>query len=182
MNDEPAAGAAFDEITNEFAGEASRRAYAAWNSGEADKLVSLCHHEVLWEDPGIEGGRLVGIDPLRWWLEETFAAFPDLTFEPDGPLLIAVDGRSFGQQWLARATMRGPFRGMAPTQRSVTMTGVDIHAYREGALARVYTVYDRLPVSVQLGAMPEPGSPLGRLGVRMQHLSARRMRKHRPAD
>lgn len=180
MSDEQ--GAAFDEITSEFADEASRNAYAAWNSGEAAQLVALCHQQVLWEDPGIEGGRLVGIESLRRWLEETFAAFPDLTFEPDGPLLIAVDGRSFGQQWLAHATMRGPYRGMAPTHRAVAMTGVDIHAYREGALARVRTVYDRLPVSVQMGAMPEPGSTLERLGLRMQHRSARRMRRRRVRD
>ena len=62
--------------------------------------------------------------------------------------------------------------------RSLAMTGVDIHACREGELARVYTVHDRLPISVQVGAMPESGSALDRSGVRMQHLSARRMRNH----
>jgi steroid delta-isomerase-like uncharacterized protein len=172
---------ALDKVTTEFAAEAVRRFVAAWNSHDPALLVELCQPDVEWEDPAIEGGHMTGLDALRDWLADMYAAFPDLTFEVVEPLFVAADGRSFGQQWSAHATMRGPYLGMEPTQRAVDFDGIDLHAYREGSLASVRTIYNQMPVAVQVAAAPEPGSKLDHLGKRMQHLAARRMRKH-PSD
>jgi hypothetical protein len=70
---------------------------------------------------------------------------------------------------------------MEPTQQAISFTGIDLHAYRGGSLASVRTIYNQMPVAVQMAAAPEPGSALDHLGKRMQHLAAHRMRKH-PSD
>lgn len=167
-----------DEVTAEFAALAVERFVAGWNSHDPQRLVELCRADVHWEDPAIEGGHLSGLDSLRRWLADSYIAFPDLTFHVEAPLFLAVDGRSFGQQWRADATMLGPYLGMEPTQRAISFTGIDIHSDRGGSLASVRTIYNQMPVAVQMAAAPEPGSTLDHLGKRMQHLAAHRLRKH----
>lgn len=167
-----------DEVTAESAGQAAERFVAAWNSHDPEQLVNLCRPDVQWEDPGIEGGHLSDVENLRKWLADTYIAFPDLTFSKESPLFLAADGRSFAQEWHADATMCGPYLGMEATQQAISFSGVDIHAYRGGSLSSVRTIYNQMPVAVQMAAAPEPGSALDHLGKRMQHLAAHHMRKH----
>jgi len=57
------------------------------------------------------------------------------------------------------------------------VTGVSIDQWREGKLVETWTQWDNLGLARQLGAAPPEGSVGERLGLRIQHIAARRMRK-----
>jgi hypothetical protein len=75
--------------------------------------------------------------------------------------------------------MTGPLAppGFAPTETVVAMRGVDIHAFRGDLLAHCITVTDVAGVALQIGAMPPAGSIGEKMGVQVQHLMARRLRR-----
>ena len=106
---------------------------------------------------------------------------PDLTFEWDGPLHLAEDGRSVKVAWRGVASMTGPLNppGYAPTGQRVEMSGVDTLWIKDGRLVRVRSVTDVMAVARQIGAAPEPGTMAERVGVLVQRLAARRLRHDR---
>ena len=168
-----------DEVSENFAVVMSARTFGAWNSHEPDRLVGLTDPSVEWEDPGIDGGRLTGQPALRAWLERTWACWPDLTFEPTSALHLAMDHRSVMVAWRATGAMLGAWSGYAPTHRAVEFSGVDMHRYRGGKIVCVATVYDMLPISRAIGALPPEGSLLERAGAALQHLTAWGMRRRK---
>lgn len=170
----------FDELPPEQLGEYAAQFLHAWNSHDPSRLIALSHPDVLWEDPFIaDGGKLIGHDALRGWLESVWVSMPDLTFEIDGSLHLALDRRSVMVGWPGTGTMTGPLDppGFAPTHGRVEMTGADTHWLRNGLLAHVRTVTDVMTVGRQIGAAPAPGSAAERFGTVMQHLAARKMRR-----
>ncbi len=97
-----------DPVSAESARSSADISLAAWNSHDAERLVALSDPTVRWEDPYIPGGRLDGHDALREGSAGTWRAMPDLTFEWDGPLHLAEDGRSVQVAWRGVASMTGP--------------------------------------------------------------------------
>jgi len=170
-----------DPVSAESARSLADGLLAAWNSHDAERLVALSDPTVRWEDPSIPGGRLDGHDALRDWLAGTWRALPDLTFEWDGPLHLAEDGRSVMAAWRGVATMTGPLNppGFAPTGQRVEMSGADTLWIKDGRLVRVRSVSDVMAVARQIGAAPEPGTMAERVGVLVQRLAARRLRRDR---
>jgi hypothetical protein len=75
--------------------------------------------------------------------------------------------------------MTGPLDppGFAPSGGKVESRGIDIHEFRDGLIAHVYTATDVASVAGQIGAMPPPGTIGEKLGVNVQKLMARRLRK-----
>ncbi|HKN92570.1 MAG TPA: hypothetical protein VJ622_20110, partial [Acidimicrobiia bacterium] len=67
--------------------------------------------------------------------------------------------------------------GFAPTGGMVEFRGIDTHDFRDDLLAHVWTVTDVAAVAGQIGAMPPPGSIGEKLGVQVQHLMAKRLRR-----
>jgi hypothetical protein len=171
--------AAFDELSREQVEGFADKFLAAWNSHDPSQLVALSTADVLWEDPYIEGGRLVGHQALSDWLSSVWRSMPDLTFEIVGSLHLALDQRSAMVNWRGVGTMTGELRppGFAPTNGRVEMLGADTHWMRDGKLAHVLTVTDVMAVGRQIGAAPQPGSRAERMGIVMQRLAARKMRK-----
>jgi steroid delta-isomerase-like uncharacterized protein len=171
--------AGFDELSGERVEEFAQQFLDAWNSHDPNRLVALSNPDVLWEDPYIEGGHLVGHAALSEWLGSVWRSMPDLTFEIVGNLHLALDRRSAMVNWRGVATMTGELQppGFAPTNGRVEMFGADTHWFRDGKLARVLTVTDVMAVGRQIGAAPQPGSGAERLGVLMQRLAARKMRR-----
>jgi len=172
-----------DVLTVDDAADAVARVVTAWNSHSADRLVELSRPDVLWEDPFIPSGRLVGQDALGRWLSGIWRAMPDLCFVVDGPVHLAADGRSLLAEWSGTATMTGPLDppGFAPTGRPITMTGTDRQWFDGGLLTHVRTTTDVMHVARQIGAAPQPGSFAERLDVPPQPAAAAGMRRRRPA-
>jgi hypothetical protein len=80
------------------------------------------------------------------------------------------------------ATFRAPLTApgvppLAPTGTSLEMLGMDRSEVRERRLARHQIFWDMGELGRQIGALPPRGSRADRLTRRMQHLSARRLRR-----
>jgi steroid delta-isomerase-like uncharacterized protein len=167
-------------VTDEFARDWPPRFAAAWNSHDPGRLAALATDDVFWEDPFIHGeGHLEGAAALRDWLTSVWRAIPDLTFAIVGEPLVSLDRTKLGAYWRGTGRNTGPLEppGFAPTDRTVLMTGFDLHEFRDGLLSRVVTVTDVNSVARQIGAAPPPNSLGERLGVRVQRLGAARMRR-----
>lgn len=168
-----------DQLTAEFVRAFAPKFLDAWNSRDATRLTALSHANVVWEDPFIPAGSLVGHDALAQWVYRIWRAMPDLRFEIVDDVHVALDGKSLMVSWRGTGTMTGPLEppGFAPTNNPVHMAGADTHWFHDGLLTHVRTVTDTTAVARQIGAAPEPGTYAERLGVLMQRLVARRARR-----
>jgi predicted SnoaL-like aldol condensation-catalyzing enzyme len=58
-------------------------------------------------------------------------------------------------RWTSHGTHQGESRGLPPTYKRVTNSGVNIFRIAEGRIAEVWDIYDRLWVWQQLGVLPD---------------------------
>lgn len=62
--------------------------------------------------------------------------------------------------WTNTATHSGPFMGIPPTGRAITISGIDIHLMRDGKMAEHWHAVEELQMLQQLGLVPAPeGAP-----------------------
>jgi steroid delta-isomerase-like uncharacterized protein len=170
----------YSTITDEFARDWVARFIAAWHSHDPEQLAQLSVDDVLWEDPFIyPTGALRGRDALRGWLTSVWRSIPDLTFEVVGEPFVSFDRTRLAAEWIGRGHMTGALDppGFAPTMGAIELRGIDIHEFRGEQLAHVETITDLGSMARQIGAMPPPGTVTERVGVQMQHLTARRLRR-----
>jgi steroid delta-isomerase-like uncharacterized protein len=82
---------------------------------------------------------------------EILQAFPggDYTIED----LVAEGDRVVGR-WTMHATHRGAIMGIAPTGKTVTMTGSDIIRWENGKASEVWHIEDVLGMLQQIGVIP----------------------------
>jgi predicted ester cyclase len=100
--------------------------------------------------PGAPGG-LEG----AWQTFDMFqTAFPDQHFTIED--MIAEGDRVVSRVTMS-GTQQGPFMGIPPTGKHVTMTGIDINRFVGGKSVEHWVEMDRLGLMQQLGVIP----PLG---------------------
>jgi steroid delta-isomerase-like uncharacterized protein len=115
------------------------------NPAIADQLISPKFTGPAGNGP--EGFKAV-ISPLR-------QGFPDLHFKIED--MVAEDSRVV-VRWTSKGTHRGPFAGIAPTDRQVFNEGIAIYLIEDGKIAASWSQVDRLGVLQQIGALPPTGS------------------------
>ena len=100
-------------------------------------------------------------------------AFPDLHITIED---VIADGDKVMMRWTSRGTHRGVLMGLAPTGKQVEVTGMSIDRFEDGKIAESWSNWDTLGLLRQLGASPAPGSIGEKVGIQLQHLTARRSR------
>lgn len=133
---------------------AERRFYEElWNQhdlGAVDEHVApdVVEHNPVFpgQGPGREGFRQSVAMPL--------SAFPDLQITIEE---MVAEGDKIVVRWVARGTHRGEFMGIPPTNRQVTVEGIDIYRYAGGKRVETWRQWDRLGLMQQLGPIPTPG-------------------------
>jgi steroid delta-isomerase-like uncharacterized protein len=112
----------------------------------------------VWEDvveqvpfPG-QGPGLAGLQDV---LRSMRAAFPDLHWSVAEQL---ADGDRVLTRFEWTGTHRGPFLGVPPTGRRVTVWGMVIDRFVEGRIKDTRILVDTLGLMTQLGALPSPRS------------------------
>jgi steroid delta-isomerase-like uncharacterized protein len=124
-----------------------RRYYEEVLSGRDDSLLG----ELL--DPGFlshgPGGVTVGVDGYAKAVAATHAAFADLTVSIHDQI---AEGDEVVTRWSATGTQTGPYVGVPPSNRVVTVSGIHIHRVHGGRLVEHWEEVDALGALRQMGA------------------------------
>jgi len=81
------------------------------------------------------------------------AAFPDRRFVVDDMI---AEGDKVSARFTMRGTHKGEFRGIAPSGKEVTMTGIDMIRLAEGKMVEDRVEVDQIGMMQQLGVIPSP--------------------------
>jgi predicted ester cyclase len=168
----------FQHLEAQVASDFLQRLHAAVNAHDARAVAALCSEDVLWTDPAAPEPLLGREAVYRFHHDIMFRALPDVRVVlVDGPYL-AIDGQSVAARLRIRGTMTGPLAppGFAPTGASVEFESAEFSRFEGGLLKQHTVVLDMLSLARQIGAVPRAGTVADRLGVRLQHLTARRIR------
>jgi predicted ester cyclase len=95
-----------------------------------------------------------GREGIKQFFRMIYGSFPDAHLSVED---IVADGDKVAWRFTVRATHTGPFRGIPPTGRPVTLTGIAITRMREGQMAENWNETDDLGMVQQLGVIPTPG-------------------------
>ncbi|WP_048151771.1 ester cyclase [Methanolacinia paynteri] len=107
-----------------------------------DELIAadyIEHNPVPGQEPGAEG--------VKNKLKDLRAAFPGIRFFP-GEFVAEGDLVAVSYRW--EATHNGPFMGLAPTGKRVSVEGMDFYKFKNGKLAEHRDCADMLGLMVQL--------------------------------
>ncbi len=148
----------------------------AFSSGDVAAADELLDPDAISHDPATPAAMqsLRGPEAFKRTVSMYRMGFPDLRMVVDD---VVADGDKVVLRWHTEGTHRGELQGLAPTGKRGSVTGISIDQWREGKLVETWTQWDNLGLARQLGAAPPEGSVGERLGLRIQHIAARRMRK-----
>src|SRR4051812_47328055 len=118
---------------------------------------------------------LRGPERLKMIVRMYRGAFPDIRMTVESAY---CDGDTVIARWRAVGTHSGELLGFAATGASVDVCGIDIFQWSDGKVVDGFAQWDNLGLARQIGAAPREGSRGDRLGHRLQHITARRMRRH----
>jgi steroid delta-isomerase-like uncharacterized protein len=126
-----------------------QRFYDAYNKKDEAILSEVIADDYV--DYGHEPpGR--GLQGAKSDRQEIGRAFDDARFDIDD--IIASDDRA-AVRWTLRATHTGPFAGLSPTQKKVTVNGISLYRLRDGKITETRNLADRLAILTQLGAIEQ---------------------------
>lgn len=157
--------------------EGSRRLLEeSFNNGDFSLVDQLVSPDAVNHDPA-EPAHMRGLrgpEVVRRTVQMYRAAFPDVRMAVDD---VIAAGDKVVLRWHSEGTHRGELEGLAPTGAHGSVTGISIDRWKDGKVVETWTEWDNLGLARQLGAAPPEGSIGERLGMAMQRLMARRMRK-----
>jgi ketosteroid isomerase-like protein len=157
------------------------RWYAAWNVHDVDAIGALMTGDVRYEDPAADSDVLEGRQAVTEYVRAAFRGLPDLHLEKleewptPGDAVIASYFRITATFTGALETPGMP--SLAPTNGPIDLLGMDRSEIHDRLIARHQIFWDTGALGRQLGAYPARGSAGDRLSRRLQHLTARRLRR-----
>lgn len=136
----PPSGNASTEVTRHGVVEGL---FAAWSSHDADKVVAFYTDDVAYEDVPL-GRTSHGKTELRKFVEDTFAAFPDLKVEVVSSSI--CDGHGVSEVvWSATD------KGFLKTDKRFSVRMVSVFELHQGKVSRNEDFYDLSTITRQLG-------------------------------
>jgi predicted ester cyclase len=102
------------------------------------------------------------------------AAFPDVRMTVDD---VIAAGDQVVLRWHSEGTHRGELAGLAPTGVRGSVTGISIDRWKDSKVVESWAEWDNLGLARQLGAAPPEGSFGEKMGVGLQRVMARWMRR-----
>lgn len=172
-----AAGAA--TAPADFADASRRLLEQSFNSGNFELIDQLVAPEALNHDPALppQMRDLRGPDGLKRVVNMYRAAFPDVRMTVDD---VIASGDKVVLRWHSEGTHRGELAGLAPTCVHGSVTGISIDRWQGGKIVEAWAEWDNMGLARQLGAAPPEGSIGEKVGMGLQRLMARWMRRKNP--
>jgi steroid delta-isomerase-like uncharacterized protein len=139
-----------------------RRLYdEVWNKRRLELVNELISPSHALNDPHLAGSA-VGPEAYKRVLTQFIAAFPDLRFTVED---IIAEKDKVVVAWVITGTHKREFRGIAATNKKVSVEGITINHVAKGKIIDSDVSLDYLGLFQQLGAVAaigeRKGSPLG---------------------
>lgn len=120
-----------------------------WNKGNLGAIDEIIANDFVSRQPLL--GETRGKDAFRRQVQMYRAAFPDLDIATED---VGAAGDRFFMTWIARATHRGSFLGVPPTNRKGEVRGITVGRVGGGKLVEHTQVYDTLTLFQIMGVVP----------------------------
>lgn len=134
------------------------RYFDAWNRQDAEAIAAVFAADGTYSDPIV---RELGPEATGAYAGALFSAFPDLAFSV-GRRTVGDDG-VVTAEWRMTGTQSGPYQGLPPSGRPVSVDGVDVIAVDGDRVRSVVGYFDGGAVPRQLGLQvivrPERAGP-----------------------
>lgn len=121
-----------------------------WNSKKLEVLEELVDPAFVNHDPSNPDVR--NREDLKQFAITVATAFPDAHITQEDMI---GEGDKVAKRWTLRGTHRGPFLGIAPTERLVEFTGTETYRIVNDKIVELWWNWDLLGLMKQLGAIPE---------------------------
>ena len=141
--------------------------YEAFNTGNADALDNYIAEDAVDHAVDTMMTKKHGLAAVKDWLLANKAAFPDTKLTVNA---IAASGDTVLSYYTFTGTNSGMMMGMPPTNKSVSVDGVDIVVFKDGKVVEHWEVTDNLGMMKQLGMMPEP-----KMDMKMDNMKMKKM-------
>ena len=134
-----------------------------FNEGRVDALDEVMSDDLVLHDPQLPPEQRGTAGP-RAVVETYRGAFPDLHMTIED----VIEQRDrVVIRWTGRGKHTGELNGLAPTDRTVEVTGITIQRIAGGRVAEAWSNWDTLGLLQQIGASPAPGSLVEKVSVQV---------------
>jgi steroid delta-isomerase-like uncharacterized protein len=127
---------------------ARRFVHEFWNNSNLSVADILFHQDAVNHDPATPNLGM-GPEAMKRLVTIHRTAFPDLIMQIEEMIaerdLVVI-------RWSSLGTHRGEFRGVTPTGKRVSTTGITMLRVYRGVITEVFTHWDALGVMRQIGA------------------------------
>lgn len=130
----------------------SRGIDEVWNQGHFAVADELIDSDFVAHTPR-SADDLHGPEGVKRYYASLREAFPDLHFTIEDQI---AEGDKVVARWTAEGTHKGEFRGIPPSGKQVSLSGITINRVADGTMMEGWTNLDELGLLRQLGALPAP--------------------------
>jgi steroid delta-isomerase-like uncharacterized protein len=135
--------------------------FAAWNSHDVERVLALMTDDIVYVDSLRAEAPMRGHKEVREFVGGFWSGIPDFSVELLERPLIARDSPRVSFRWRGRGTNSGSIGGVAPTGKQFENTGADFHEYRDGKVANLHILFDKLDILRDLGLLGNFAGPDG---------------------
>lgn len=118
-----------------------------WSQGKLDAVSELVADNLRHHDP-VFPSFTSGADNMRNHIQTCRSGFPDLTFREDD---VIAERDEVVVHWTATGTHKGQFLGMAPTNKTATVSGTSIFRIEGSKIAEEWVDWNLMSLMQQLG-------------------------------
>ncbi|MFN2545036.1 MAG: ester cyclase [Actinomycetota bacterium] len=138
--------------------EVARQIFEALAVMDLERVAPFVHPDAV--DDFVAVGVYRGRERILGFFRELFGAFPDFSLRVGH---IVADAGTAVIQWEATGSFTGgPFLGIQPTGKRITIRGVDVMEIADGQVRHNTIYYDGATFGREVGLMPRAGSPADR--------------------
>jgi hypothetical protein len=129
-----------------------QRYFEAWNGRDVHALDDFFAPKFSWIDPLLPPEGISSIEGAQGFLSASWGGMSDLKFEMIGGPMVDEANSRVAQEWRMTATLDGEFNGIAATNKSAVLLGVDIWVSDDGGrVTKMSANYDSLTLLRQFG-------------------------------
>lgn len=132
-----------------------RRWAEEWNKGKAAAMAIIDElHATDYVSHSSTGDDISSLNDYKQENSDLYSMLPDIQLTIDD---MVVEGDKIVTRWTLTGTHTGEHKGIAPTNKKVTVWGISIDRVAGGKFVETWERYDTLGFMQQLSLVPTPG-------------------------